>query len=168
MAEETKADGKKSSLLIQILVPVAIAILSGGAVPWWLNHNKPAPPAPAPLSASTPTQVDDNVASREFFIGHWQNNGEILTANGMVTGLVSTNFFENGRFEGYAMEVLGNQAEKVSQAGNWQVEILSRQYFRLSLQYDNATQAPFKGTYKIIDHNHIHNTEMNYDAVRVE
>ena len=43
---------------------------------------------------------------------------------------------------------------------------LSKSTFRLELRLYN--QPPWLGTFKIIDHNHIHNIDQNYIAVRVE
>jgi len=164
VAEETKVEGKKNSFLLQIVVPAAITLLVGSSAPWWLHRPAPKPdPAPAPQPQPA---VQDIEASREFFIGHWQVNQEISSENGMVTGTVTTNYYENGRFEGYELDVVGNQGQKVPQSGNWQVEILSRQNFRLSLRYDNGFS--WTGTFRIVDRNHIHNIDANYDAVRVE
>ena len=45
-------------------------------------------------------------------------------------------------------------------------EILSKNTFRMDLQLQN--QPPLQGTFTIIDHNHIHNIDQNYIAVRME
>jgi hypothetical protein len=168
---ETKTGDKKSSLLGQILIPVVIAVLAGGSSPWWFNavFNKPAPkpdtsnvvvnpqPAPAP-----PAPAPAPVASREFFIGRWR----VDQMQDGVHGVNTVDYFDSGRFEGHDLMANGYQGRDVPESGTWMVEKISNQSFRLMTQFD--TGLSWRGTFKIIDQDHIQNIDDNYVAERVK
>jgi hypothetical protein len=70
-----KDDDKKSGLLSQIIPAVVIAILVGGASPWWYNEffKKPTPtPIPTPTPTPTPSPSNLDISGRWFnpTLGH--------------------------------------------------------------------------------------------------
>ena len=184
MADENKAEGKKSGVLGQILTSVVVAMLVGGTSPWWFNAffgkstPKPAPPAATLTQESTtkPPEAAPNhpevpvksqnvapVASRDYFLGRWR----VEQSFDWASGTNEVDYFDNGRFEGVELDVLqGNQGRKIHHSGKWEFEKLSDQTFRLTLRNDDGTV--WTGKFRVLDQNHIHNTDMNYVAERVE
>jgi len=49
--------------------------------------------------------------------------------------------------------------------GTWALQSLAQDQFRLTCYYENGTT--WYGTFHIVDRNHIHCVDLNYDAVRV-
>jgi hypothetical protein len=169
VADETKIEEEKSSLLSKILTPVLLAVLAGGTSPWWFNalrgKSEQKQVSVAPSIISQPPAVSQGepatTASRDFFVGRWQVSQETAAGSGMNT----VDYYDNGKFEGHALVVSGEQGRNIGESGTWQVEILSAQSFRLRLLFDNGSQ--WTGKFKIIDKDHIHNLDENYIAERV-
>ncbi|MGD0892347.1 MAG: hypothetical protein ABR923_12500 [Terracidiphilus sp.] len=175
MADETKVEGKKGSLLSQILVPAVIALIAGGSSPWWFNalsHKSTPNPTPAVTTpnAQQPAMIQPEppkapVVSREFFLGRWR--AEQDNAYGIGVHSVNTiTYFDNGRFEGNALMANSYGGRNVSESGNWEFVKLSDQSFRLFIKGDNGYQ--IKADFTIIDQDHIHNIGDNYIAERVK
>jgi hypothetical protein len=102
------------------------------------------------------------VASRDFFLGRWRVDQTI----GAMSGDTVVDYFSNGKFEGVEMDVYGGQGQRIPSSGTWEFENLSSQVFRVTLRFDNGMQ--WRGKFKIIDRNHIHNIDTNYVAERVD
>jgi hypothetical protein len=175
VADETKAEPKKGSLLNQILVPAIIAIIAGGSSPWWLkafSHNSTPDASTAAITSlnqqptvSHPEPPKAPVASREFFLGRWRVDQENVLGQG-VHSVNTATYFDNGRFEGHDLVANSYQGGDIKESGTWEVERLSDQSFQLSLHFDNGTA--WKGEFRIIDQDHIHNIGDNYIAERVK
>jgi len=116
-------------------------------------------PSPPPAQAG-PAARDE--ASRDFVIGRWQ----VDQAAGQVSGGSVMDYKADGTLTGSVTQFINGFGQKVPMEGRWDFEKLSRDTFRLELQLQN--QPTWLGTFKIIDHNHIHNIDQNYIAVRVE
>jgi hypothetical protein len=72
----------------------------------------------------------------------------------------------DGTVTGSETQFINGFGQRIPITGRWSFEALSVNTFRLGLQLQN--QPPWQGTFKILDHNHIHNIDQNYIAVRVE
>lgn len=116
-----------------------------------------APPSPRP--AAEPVAE----LSRDFVLGRWQ----VEQASGSYSGGTVIDYRDDGTFSGSAT-AFNDKGEgmKVPVSGNWSFERLSSNGFRLGITFaDGSTQS---SEFKVIDRNHIHNTQQNYIAVRVE
>ena len=100
-------------------------------------------------------------ASRDFIIGRWQ----IEQAGGGWESGTFIDFGEDGRFTGKEQAFMNGKGNRESVSGVWQFEKLGKDQFRLGLMYDNGQQ--WKGTFRILDHDHRYNLEENWVAVRV-
>jgi hypothetical protein len=100
-------------------------------------------------------------ASRDFIIGRWQ----VEHAEAAFEGAMFYDYGEDGRFTGKEEAFMNGNGHRESVIGVWQFEKLGKDQFRLSLMFDNGQQ--WKGTYRILDHDHIHNLDENYVSVRV-
>jgi hypothetical protein len=107
-----------------------------------------------------PEQPTLNEVSRSFMIGRWQ----VEQAAGDVSGGTLMDYDDDGTFSGTMTTFVGGVGEKQHTAGYWNFQKLSKDTFRLRLQFDN--QSTWVGTFKIIDHDHIHNIDQNYIATR--
>ena len=142
------------------------ALYSAGVIG---NKNKPPDNPPTINSANLesqsnnsqrPEQTTPTEASRNFIIGRWQ----VEQTAGEVSAGTVVNYEENGTFGGSMTKFVGSVGQKQPTAGYWDIEKLSKDMFRLKIRFeDNST---WVGTFKIIDHDHIHNIDQNYIAVR--
>lgn len=175
MADETKAEPKKGSLLSQILVPAIIALIAGGSSPWWLkalSHNSTSDASPAVITSinqqptvNHPDPTRSPIASREFFIGRWR--AEVTNVLGPGVHSVNTvTYFDNGRYEGSMLLANSSQGRNINESGNWEFQKLSDQSFRLITRGDDGSEE--KGDFTIIDQDHLHNVDVNYIAERVK
>jgi hypothetical protein len=100
-------------------------------------------------------------ASRDFIIGRWQ----VEQAAAGLEGGSFVDYGEDGRFTGKQDAFLNGNGVRQSVSGMWQFEKLGKDQFRLGLTFDNGQQ--WKGTFRVLDYDHIHNLDQNYVAVRV-
>lgn len=118
-----------------------------------------------PLAAAPPPGPggrSSDEATRDFIVGRWQ----VEQAAGQVSGGTLMDYQADGTVTGSETQFSNGFGQKIPIAGRWSFEARSVNTFRLSLELQN--QPPWRGTFKIIDHNHIHNIDQNYVAVRVE
>jgi hypothetical protein len=108
----------------------------------------------------TPEQPSPTEASRDFMIGRWQ----VEQASGEVSGGSLMDYEENGTFTGSMTVFVNGSGQKQSRTGSWDVQKLSKDTFRLRLEFDDDTT--WVGKFKIIDADRIHNIDQNYIAVR--
>jgi len=111
------------------------------------------------LNQQAPGQAPE--ATREFVIGRWQVEQKIA---GMEGGSF-VDYLEDGSFSGRQEAFINGQGGRVPVSGMWDFTKLSKDRFRLSLNFSNG--AGWLGTFRIVDHDRIHNMDENYDAVRV-
>jgi hypothetical protein len=142
------------------------ALYSAGVIG---NKNNPPTNQAAIISASpesqsnnsrTPEQTNLAEASRDFMIGRWQ----VEQSSGEVSGGTIMDYDDDGTFSGSMTIFVGGVGEKQRRAGDWNFQKLSKNTFRLKLLFDDQTT--WVGTFKIIDHDHIHNIDQNYIATR--
>ena len=105
---------------------------------------------------------NDAEVSREFMLGRWQ----VEQAAGQASAGTVMDYQADGTLTGSATQFINGFGQRQNLSGRWDYEKLSKSTFRLELRRNN--QPPWLGTFKIIDHNHIHNIDQNYIAVRVE
>ncbi len=126
---------------------------------------QPLAAAPPPSLSGTPLGAggrSPDEATRDFILGRWQ----VEQAAGQVSGGSLLDFQADGTVTGSQTQFINGFGQKIPTAGRWSYETLSANSFRLALELQN--RPPWQGTFKIIDHNHIHNIDQNYVAVRVE
>jgi hypothetical protein len=100
--------------------------------------------------------------SRDFVPGRWQ----VDQANGPYSGGTVIDYREDGTFSGSVTQFVNGMGQKVPLEGEWSFEKLSANTFRLkATASDGSTRS---GEFKVIDRDHIHNTQENYIAVRLE
>lgn len=112
-----------------------------------LHQQNPTPAAPE--------------ASRNFVIGRWQ----VEQAVAGLEGGSFVDYGEDGRFTGWQEAFMNGNGRRQSVTGMWQLEKLGKDQFRLGLMLDNGQQ--WKGTFRVLDQDHIQNLDENYVAVRV-
>jgi hypothetical protein len=117
-------------------------------------------PESKPSNSPEPEPTKFTEASRNFIVGRWQ----VEQASGEVSGGTVVDYDEDGTFSGSMTIFVGGVGQKQHTAGLWNVEKLSKDKFRLKLQYENETT--WIGTFRIIDRDHIHNIDQNYVASR--
>ena len=100
-------------------------------------------------------------ASREFVIGRWQVEQRIIGTEGGSF----VDYDEDGKFTGRQETFINGQGVRQQVSGSWTFAKVAKDQFRLGVTYDNGQQ--WKGTFRILDHDHIHNLDENYVAVRV-
>jgi hypothetical protein len=100
-------------------------------------------------------------ASRSFVVGRWQ----VQQANAGLEGDTFVDYGEDGRFTGKLDSFRNGNGNRQPVSGMWQFEKLEKDQFRLGVTFDNGQQ--WKSTFRILDHEHIHNLDENYVAVRV-
>ena len=179
MADEG-GEKKKSGLLVQILIPVAVALLAGGTAPWWMKKDTPQPqqqsqPQPGPVNPAPNDQkakpVTDHSSDStdpttadfpDFFLGRWHVDQTI----GGYSGSVTTDYMKDGRFDGEQTSFNGSFGQKSHISGYWSTQKLGPKTFVLELRFDNGQQ--WTGKFKILDANHLQNISENYVAERVE
>jgi len=119
-----------------------------------------ASPESKPTDSPKPEQTTLTEASRNFIIGRWL----VDQASGEFSGGTVMDYEEDGTFSGSTTIFVGGVGQKQHTAGNWNLEKLAKDKFRLKLRFDNQTT--WVGTFKIIDRDHIHNIDQNYIASR--
>ena len=132
-----------AKLFVFILLLAGVSGFGAGV----LRQQKPQPPAPE--------------ASREFMVGHWQ----FESAYGEDEEARFYDYAEDGHFKGKNQEFVNGNSRRKLVSGTWQFIKLAKDQFRLELTYDNGE--PWNGTFRILDHDRIHNLDENYDLVRV-
>ena len=100
-------------------------------------------------------------ASRSFVIGRWQ----VEQAVAGLEGATFVDYGEDGRFTGKQESFMNGNGVREPVNGMWQFEKLGKDQFRLDVTFDDGR--PWKSTFRILDHDHIHNLDQNYVAVRV-
>ncbi len=100
-------------------------------------------------------------ASREFVVGRWQVEQASLGAEGGSF----VDYGDDGRFTGKQEVFVNGQGVRQPVSGTWTFARLAKDQFRMELKLDNGQ--PWKGTFRILDRDHIHNLGENYVAVRV-
>jgi hypothetical protein len=100
-------------------------------------------------------------ASRDFVVGRWQVEQKAL---GMEGGTY-IDYLEDGRFSGRQELFQNGQGSRVNVSGSWDFTELSRDQFRLELAFDTGEH--WRGTFRILGRDRIHNNDENYLAVRV-
>lgn len=126
---------------------------------------QPLAAAPPPALSGTPLGSggrSPDEATRDFVLGRWQ----VEQAAGQASSGTVMDFQADGTVTGSATQFINGFGRKVPLAGRWSFEALSANTFRMALELQNQPQQ--QATFKIIDHNHIHNIDQNYVAVRVE
>ncbi len=94
-------------------------------------------------------------------VGRWQ----VEQAYGEVSGGTIIDYESDGTFSGTMTTFVGGVGQKQPTSGYWNIKKLSRDTFRLQLEFEN--EQAWTGTFKIIDKDRIHNKDQNYIAVRV-
>ena len=136
-----------------IFLVLSFGSLIAGLVAW-LRAPQTPPLAQAPVQPALE-------ASREFFIGRWEVQQKI----GAVEGGSYMDYFENGRFEGVMDQFLNGQGRRDPINGTWEIARLSKDKFCLTATFDGG--GTWKGNFRIVDRDRIHNMTDNYEAVRV-
>jgi hypothetical protein len=115
----------------------------------------------ADKSIVLPPTVPD--ASPEFFYGRWQVEPVVI---GNFSDESSTEYEPDGTFQGHETVFVNGVGRKVPKTGRWNFEKLSKDRFRLTTVH-NENSITWRGTFRIIDQDHIQNTDQNYVAVRL-
>jgi hypothetical protein len=126
---------------------------------------QPLAAAPPPSLPGTPLIAggrSPDEATRDFILGRWQ----VEQAGGQVSGGTLMDYLADGTVTGSETQFINGFGQKIFTAGRWSFEAISANSFRLALELQN--RPPWQGTFKILDHNHIHNIDQNYVAARVE
>ena len=127
-------------------------------------ENPPALSSASPESQSfnsqKPEQTTSSEASRDFMVGRWQ----VDQTYGETSARAIGNYESDGTYHGSTTTSVNGKVQNQPGAGNWTLDKLSKDTFRLKLRANNGVV--WEGTFKIIDHDHIHNIEQNYVAVR--
>ncbi len=107
-------------------------------------------------------------ASRDFVIGRWTVEQTIGIVSGeallSTTGGSDIIYEADGKF-------IGSQfiaEKKVLREGHWEFTRLSKDVFRLKVQFEDQQIPVWRGDFQIVDQDRIHNIEQNYDAFRVK
>ncbi|MSN25312.1 MAG: hypothetical protein GJV46_05510 [Geobacter sp.] len=111
------------------------------------------------LNQKTADKVPE--ATRQYVIGRWQVEQKIA---GMEGGTY-IDYLDNGSFSGRQEAFIGGQGQRVPVSGTWDFEKLATDRFHLGLVFSNGVQ--WRGTFRILSKDQIHNIDENYDAVRV-
>jgi hypothetical protein len=137
-----------------MMTPPAKPPVENSATPAAPPLAAPAPDAKEQRWKKTPVNAPAQhpvESLRDFFLGTWRVDQ--LGSGTLVT------YYKDGAFQGTQY---GGGPKRTS--GKWRFEPLGADVFRLSLTYDNLP--PWRGTFKIIDRDHIHNIDQNYMAIR--
>jgi hypothetical protein len=119
-----------------------------------------ASPESQSFKSQKPEQTPSPEASRDFMVGRWQ----VDQTYGETSIRTLVNYEDDGTYHGSTTTSVGGKGESVPWTGNWTLDKLSKDTFRLKLLVKN--KVAWEGTFKIIDHDRIHNIDQNYDAVR--
>ena len=115
--------------------------------------------SPSPRPAAEPVAE----LSRDFVPGRWQ----VEQSTGPYSAGTVIDYRDDGTFTGWVTQsVKGAGSTKVPVEGEWSFEKLTSNTFRLDATASDGSSR--SGVFKVIDHNHIHNTQENYIAVRLE
>ena len=107
-------------------------------------------------------------ASRDFVVGRWQVEQTVGLVTGesvrSVSGGSEVTYQDDGKFIGSLR--INETGQKRLVAGHWDFARLSKDTFRLKVQFDDQTI--WLGVFQIVDQDRIHNIEQNYDALRMK
>jgi hypothetical protein len=115
-----------------------------------------APPSPRP--AAEPVAE----LSRDFVLGRWQ----VEQSSGPFSAGTVIDYRDDGTFSGSVTQFVNGMGQKVPVEGEWSFEKLSSNTFRLKVAASDGSAR--SGEFRVIDRGHIHNTQENYIAVRLE
>ncbi|HWQ94087.1 MAG TPA: hypothetical protein VN418_01105 [Gammaproteobacteria bacterium] len=113
----------------------------------------------AVLNQRSPSPTPE--ATRQFVIGRWQVEQKIAG----IEGGSFIDYLEDGSFSGRQEAFIEGRGGREQVSGSWDFTKLARDQFRMTLNYDNGNQ--WRGTFRILGHDRIHNIDENYVAVRV-
>lgn len=112
---------------------------------------KPQPKPRQEATVDAPASGLTEESLRDFFLGVWRvdqrGSGTLIT------------YYKDGTFQG--MQYGGGPART---RGRWRLEPIGPNVFQLFLNYDKLPS--WRGTFKIIDRDRIHNIDQNYIATR--
>lgn len=100
-------------------------------------------------------------ATRQFIVGRWQVEQKIAD----MEGGSFIDYFEDGTFFGRRERFKEGLGERIKVSGTWDFMRLAADQFRMTLKFNDGEQ--WQGSFRIVDHEHIHNVDENYIAVRV-
>lgn len=113
---------------------------------------------PPAVSAAQPQSVE---ATRDFFLGRWQV--EQITSE--MEGASFMEYFADGTFSGKLHQFTKDGGSRVPISGSWKFTSLSKDQFRLTVNYSSGDLV--NARFRVIDHDRIHNLEYNYVAIRI-
>ena len=100
-------------------------------------------------------------ASREFIVGRWQV--EQVVAGGEGGSFVD--YGDDGKFTGKQEVFVNGNGGRQPVGGTWHFGKLAKDQFRMDWCLTMAGSGT--ATFRILDHEHIHNLGENYVAIRV-
>ncbi len=133
-----------------------------------VNTDPPGPKADPKTPDDTPAKEDLAAVVkspdllRTFFVGRWA----VEQRFGANSGGSVIDYRDDGTFNGEETGFNGGIGMKQPVSGNWSTNSAGDGKFRLSLSFDDG-RADFNGTFRIFDHDHIQNVDVNYMASRV-
>jgi len=111
------------------------------------------------LNQQSPSQIPET--TRQFVIGRWQ----VELKAGDFEGGSFIDYLEDGSFSGMRQSFKEGRGERLPVSGAWNFTKLAKDQFRMTLNFD--TDGQWRGNFRILDYNRIHNINENYVAVRV-
>jgi hypothetical protein len=117
--------------------------------------------AEAPLS-SRPAVEPVAALSRDCVLGRWQ----VEQSSGPYSAGTVIDYRDDGTFSGSVTQFVNGMGQKVPVEGEWSFERLSPNTFRLKATASDGSAR--SGEFEVIDRDHIHKTQENYIAVRLE
>jgi len=106
---------------------------------------------------------DTITLTRDFLAGHWVVDQTI----GPFSGGTTVDYRADGTFAGYYILFNGATGRKVPTKGHWDFTPQSNDTFQLTLTYDTPQPEVWTRTIRVIDHDHLQNTDDNYVASRM-
>ena len=100
-------------------------------------------------------------ATRQFVSGRWQVEQKVAG----IEGGSFIDYSEDGSFSGRQETFINGKGGRERVKGSWDFMRLDRDQFRITLTFDNGNQ--WRGTFRVLGYDRIHNIDENYDAVRV-
>ena len=114
------------------------------------------PGAQASINSSVAPEV-----TRDYLVGRWQVEQKV----GGLEGGSYVDYLDDGSFSGRQEVFVDGQGERVNVSGTWAFSKLDRDQFRLELNLDSGEH--WRGVFRILGPDRIHNKDENYIAVRV-
>lgn len=111
------------------------------------------------MNKKTPEPIPE--ATREFAIGRWQVEQKV----GDLEGGSYIDYNVDGSFSGKLQQFYQGQGRRVPVHGQWFLDKLSKDEFRVSWKFDDGSQS--QAVFKILDRNRVQNIDENYVSVRV-